>query len=151
MQGCHYQTLSSHLLEQDGWEHLCLPAEFEGSRRTTSIGLMDPRQTCQRITLAGTVRLALATSMLSYLAVSETEIYAVDGYAASVGKSYKDGGYSGGRGRQLRRGALTFANTSNYCKWDRAICVATRREPSCRSMNRERELTKNRCLQAHCL
>ena len=30
MQRCHQQDLSGHLLEQGGWEHLCLPAEYEG-------------------------------------------------------------------------------------------------------------------------
>ena len=32
MQRCHQQDLSGHLLEQGGWEHLCLPAEYEGPR-----------------------------------------------------------------------------------------------------------------------
>jgi predicted phage terminase large subunit-like protein len=44
MQRCHQQDLSGHLLEQGGWEHLCLPAEHEGSSRSTSIGFVDPRQ-----------------------------------------------------------------------------------------------------------
>jgi predicted phage terminase large subunit-like protein len=42
MQRCHQQDLSGHLLEQGGWEHLCLPAEYE-EPRTTSIGWSDPR------------------------------------------------------------------------------------------------------------
>jgi hypothetical protein len=44
MQRCHQQDLSGHLLEQGGWEHLCLPAEYEGPMRATSIGFVDPRQ-----------------------------------------------------------------------------------------------------------
>jgi hypothetical protein len=44
MQRCHQRDLSGHLLEQGGWEHLCLPAEYEGSSPTTSIGFVDPRQ-----------------------------------------------------------------------------------------------------------
>jgi predicted phage terminase large subunit-like protein len=44
MQRCHQQDLSGHLLEQGGWEHLCLPAEYEGPIRPTSIGWSDPRQ-----------------------------------------------------------------------------------------------------------
>jgi len=44
MQRCHQQDLSGHLLEQGGWEHLCLPAEYEGSTRATSIGFVDPRK-----------------------------------------------------------------------------------------------------------
>jgi predicted phage terminase large subunit-like protein len=44
MQRCHQQDLSGHLLEQGGWEHLCLPAEYEGPGRQTSIGWSDPRQ-----------------------------------------------------------------------------------------------------------
>jgi predicted phage terminase large subunit-like protein len=43
MQRCHQQDLSGHLLEQGGWEHLCLPAEYEGPGRVTSIGFSDPR------------------------------------------------------------------------------------------------------------
>jgi predicted phage terminase large subunit-like protein len=43
MQRCHQLDLSGHLLEQGGWEHLCLPAEYEGSSRATSIGWSDPR------------------------------------------------------------------------------------------------------------
>ena len=44
MQRCHQQDLSGHLLEQGGWEHLCLPAEYEDARRVTSIGWSDPRK-----------------------------------------------------------------------------------------------------------
>jgi predicted phage terminase large subunit-like protein len=43
MQRCHQQDLSGHLLEQGGWEHLCLPAEYEGPPCVTSIGWRDPR------------------------------------------------------------------------------------------------------------
>jgi hypothetical protein len=43
MQRCHQQDLSGHLLEQGGWEHLCLPAEYEGPPCTTVIGWTDPR------------------------------------------------------------------------------------------------------------
>jgi predicted phage terminase large subunit-like protein len=45
MQRCHQQDLSGHLLEQGGWEHLCLPAEYEGPTCATSIGFSDPRTT----------------------------------------------------------------------------------------------------------
>jgi predicted phage terminase large subunit-like protein len=44
MQRCHQQDLSEHLIEQGGWEHLVLPAEYEGPTRTTSIGFADPRK-----------------------------------------------------------------------------------------------------------
>jgi predicted phage terminase large subunit-like protein len=43
MQRCHQLDLSGHLLEQGGWEHLCLPAEYEDGRCATSIGWSDPR------------------------------------------------------------------------------------------------------------
>jgi hypothetical protein len=43
MQRCHQLDLSGHLLEQGGYEHLCLPAEYEGPSRATSIGWCDPR------------------------------------------------------------------------------------------------------------
>lgn len=49
MQRLHEQDLTGHLLEKmkiDGqqYEHLCLPAEYEGSRHRTIIGWHDPRQ-----------------------------------------------------------------------------------------------------------
>ena len=43
MQRCHQRDLSGHLLEKGGFEHLCLPAEYEGPGRMTSIGFSDPR------------------------------------------------------------------------------------------------------------
>jgi hypothetical protein len=42
MQRCHQQDLSGHLLEQGGWEHLRLPAEYEEPNLSTSIGWSDP-------------------------------------------------------------------------------------------------------------
>ena len=45
MQRLHEGDLSGHVLEQGGWEHLCLPAEYEVERKSaTSIGFRDPRQ-----------------------------------------------------------------------------------------------------------
>lgn len=49
MQRCHEQDLSGHLLEQGGWDHLCLPAEYEGPRRATSIGLDRPEERAGRV------------------------------------------------------------------------------------------------------
>src|SRR5579884_1322037 len=44
MQRLHQQDLAGHVLEQGGWEHLNLPAEYEPSRKTiTAIGWSDPR------------------------------------------------------------------------------------------------------------
>jgi predicted phage terminase large subunit-like protein len=43
MQRCHQRDLSGHLLEKGNFEHLCLPAEYEGPGRSTSIGFSDPR------------------------------------------------------------------------------------------------------------
>ena len=43
MQRCHQRDLSGHLLEKGNFEHLCLPAEYEGPGRITSIGYCDPR------------------------------------------------------------------------------------------------------------
>lgn len=44
MQRLHERDLSGHVLAEGGYEHLCLPAEFEPERRAvTSIG-RDPRQ-----------------------------------------------------------------------------------------------------------
>jgi predicted phage terminase large subunit-like protein len=44
MQRVHEADLSGHVLAQGGYEHLCLPAEYEGSKRTTVIGWGDPRK-----------------------------------------------------------------------------------------------------------
>jgi predicted phage terminase large subunit-like protein len=44
MQRVHEQDLGGHVLEQGGYEHLCLPAEYEGDRRKTVIGWSDPRE-----------------------------------------------------------------------------------------------------------
>jgi len=44
-QRIHEADISGHLLEQGGWEHLCLPAEYEPDRKcSTSIGWEDPRK-----------------------------------------------------------------------------------------------------------
>lgn len=45
MQRLHELDLSGHVLRKGGWEHLCLPAEFEGKKFKTSIGWEDPRDT----------------------------------------------------------------------------------------------------------
>jgi predicted phage terminase large subunit-like protein len=45
MQRIHENDLSGHVLEQGGYEHLCLPAEYEPDRKCiTSIGFEDPRK-----------------------------------------------------------------------------------------------------------
>jgi predicted phage terminase large subunit-like protein len=45
MQRLHETDLTGHLLEQGGYEHLCLPMEFEPDRRcVTSLGCKDPRR-----------------------------------------------------------------------------------------------------------
>ena len=44
MQRLHEQDLSGHVLERGGYEHLCLPSEFDPERSSvTSIGWRDPR------------------------------------------------------------------------------------------------------------
>jgi len=43
MQRMRQNDLSGHVLEHGGYEHLCLPAEYEGSKHVTSIGWSDPR------------------------------------------------------------------------------------------------------------
>ncbi len=46
MQRLHERDVSGHILEDiGGWEHLKIPAEWDGVRRTTSLGPYDPRQT----------------------------------------------------------------------------------------------------------
>lgn len=45
MQRVSENDLSGHVLQQGGYEHLCLPAEYEPGRRcVTSLGWADPRQ-----------------------------------------------------------------------------------------------------------
>lgn len=44
MQRLHERDLSGHLLEQGGYEHLCLPMEFESQRCVTSLGWQNPRR-----------------------------------------------------------------------------------------------------------
>lgn len=44
MQRIHERDLSGHLLAQGGYEHLCLPAEYDGRRTVTAIGWEDPRR-----------------------------------------------------------------------------------------------------------
>lgn len=44
MQRLHEKDISGHILEDiGGWEHLCIPAEWDGVRRKTSLGPYDPR------------------------------------------------------------------------------------------------------------
>lgn len=44
-QRTHHEDVSGHLLKQGGWEHLCLPTEYEVPPQVevTSIGFRDPR------------------------------------------------------------------------------------------------------------
>lgn len=43
MQRVHENDLSGHVLAKGGYDHLCLPAKFDGRRIVTSIGWQDPR------------------------------------------------------------------------------------------------------------
>lgn len=46
MQRLHEEDLSGHILTKGGYEHVCLPTEFDPERRCkTSIGFTDPRST----------------------------------------------------------------------------------------------------------
>lgn len=46
MQRLHERDVSGHILEDiGGWEHLMIPAEWDGVRRRTSLGEYDPRRT----------------------------------------------------------------------------------------------------------
>jgi predicted phage terminase large subunit-like protein len=44
MQRSHCDDLAGHVLEHGGWEHLCIPTEYEGDTRKTVIGWSDPRK-----------------------------------------------------------------------------------------------------------
>ena len=44
MQRLHQKDLSGHILAQGGWDHLCIPAEFEKGRAShTALNFVDPR------------------------------------------------------------------------------------------------------------
>jgi len=46
MQRLHEKDVSGHILEDiKGWEHLCIPAEWDGTPRKTVLGAYDPRKT----------------------------------------------------------------------------------------------------------
>lgn len=45
MQRLHEQDVSGHIIRDiGGWEHLCLPAEWDGQKRITSLGTYDIRE-----------------------------------------------------------------------------------------------------------
>ena len=45
MQRLHEKDVSGHILQDiGGWEHLCIPAEWDGKARRTSLGPYDPRK-----------------------------------------------------------------------------------------------------------
>ena len=44
MQRLHQQDLSGYLIDLGTYDHLCLPMEYEGSGKLTSIGWIDPRE-----------------------------------------------------------------------------------------------------------
>ncbi|MFK0731406.1 MAG: phage terminase large subunit [Gloeotrichia echinulata GP01] len=43
MQRLNELDLSGHVLKQGGWEHLCIPQEFETQLKPTALGWVDPR------------------------------------------------------------------------------------------------------------
>ena len=43
MQRVHEEDLAGHVLEQGGYEYLCIPAEYEPTTQVTSLGWADPR------------------------------------------------------------------------------------------------------------
>jgi predicted phage terminase large subunit-like protein len=46
MQRLHEKDISGHILEDiGGWEHICIPAEWDGEKRKTSLGVYDERET----------------------------------------------------------------------------------------------------------
>ena len=45
MQRLHEQDISGHILNDiKGWEHICIPAEWDGKHRKTILGAYDPRK-----------------------------------------------------------------------------------------------------------
>lgn len=45
MQRLHEMDMTGHVLAEGGWEHLCLPARYDGRKIVTCIGWVDPRDT----------------------------------------------------------------------------------------------------------
>tara|TARA_R100001015_G_C4634988_1_gene202943 strand:+ start:516 stop:2093 length:1578 start_codon:yes stop_codon:yes gene_type:complete len=46
MQRLHERDISGHIIDDiGGWEHLMIPAEWDGKSRSTSLGVYDPRKT----------------------------------------------------------------------------------------------------------
>jgi len=45
MQRLHEMDISGHTLDIGGWEHLMIPAEWDGRKRQTKLGTYDPRTT----------------------------------------------------------------------------------------------------------
>jgi predicted phage terminase large subunit-like protein len=45
MQRLHEMDMTGHVLAEGGWEHLCLPARYDGRKIVTCIGWVDPRTT----------------------------------------------------------------------------------------------------------
>lgn len=43
MQRLHENDMTGHCLAEGGWQHLCLPARYDGRKIVTSIGWVDPR------------------------------------------------------------------------------------------------------------
>lgn len=44
MQRLHEADISGHILELGGWEHVCIPAEWDGIKRKTTLSNYDPRE-----------------------------------------------------------------------------------------------------------
>lgn len=45
MQRLHAKDISGHILDDlGGWEHICIPAEYDGKKRKTILGIYDPRK-----------------------------------------------------------------------------------------------------------
>jgi len=44
MQRLHERDVSGIILEQKGWEHVCIPAEWDGRVRRSMLGVYDPRR-----------------------------------------------------------------------------------------------------------
>lgn len=45
MQRLHEEDASGYYIKLGGWEHVCIPAEYDGITRHTSLGQYDPRKT----------------------------------------------------------------------------------------------------------
>jgi predicted phage terminase large subunit-like protein len=68
MQRLHERDISGHIIDDiGGWEHICIPAEWDGKQRSTSLGAYDPRKKLGELICPGRFGPAEITSLKQLL------------------------------------------------------------------------------------